>query len=898
MANNLTGDFDIVAQFALPAVNRVLAAMHQCERFLHSISVRVDDNPHPGHTHVGPTVVGVVDAFGDPIADHRSIGLPAPVSGASIGSDPAISRLGVVVNADMLTSVIAPPVPSHIEGVAQLQIFPPTVETSGPNLTARMNVMARFFPDKGTAPLAQFIRGDLTITAPISRVASGRVHVLDIDFKAEDAVINFVPSYSSETLSAEDLAGISLCIQNGLRTSFLPSSVVLPSSIADVQLKTLPGAVALLLDLNAHTPASRPASVTNVFLGGEDDFAFAIGREFILSLFQSTVSSITQFQPFNVHVAVWGTTTYTITLTSPPALALQPGAIVLTIRAHAHSSKDRFPSFNFTTTVSFTLNLVATGEGGLNAAELALAGVAVDFTDSGLGGWIKDQIVGAFSGRITSQISAQVDDILNPPNPQPGDLQPAIRQMTNADANLGDYLTAQMVPSDGSSQTPGQHVFLVYNSFDISADGVVLHGSVLLFDWPPAHVEFEPIPTHRTGHVHPAGSGPDYSALKSWIPGGTIDRYEWNYQGQPNPFLVDANKFVLLSSGPIATGTMFMAMGAVSAYTPLCLTIRGTRLSNFGSVVPQSVSGTACGFTRFPVVVAGAVATAGTALPMLMVTHAGPGGEVAVGGHTLAQTAERGSAAPNLLVHFADAKSATALEILTDALLESKRNDTATAIIAVVSPDQLAKTRYTSGIVYADDRDGAWERALGLKTAARPLTVIVNPKGTVVWQKEGLPDRETLSASLARYLAASGPIRLSMPRLNVRAGQPAPIFLFELSPGREMPLNKLRGQTVALVFWRSASRPSIEAVRDLRAGKGLVLAINDGESPEVARAVAAESGFSDALVTDPNREISSAYGVEIWPTIVRLDASGAISSIRYGYHTHEHPAAGEKFAAR
>ena len=40
MANELTGDFDVVFQFAVSAVNRILAAMHQLERFPHSISGR------------------------------------------------------------------------------------------------------------------------------------------------------------------------------------------------------------------------------------------------------------------------------------------------------------------------------------------------------------------------------------------------------------------------------------------------------------------------------------------------------------------------------------------------------------------------------------------------------------------------------------------------------------------------------------------------------------------------------------------------------------------------------------------------------------------------------------------------------------------------------------------
>jgi len=33
MANDLTGNFDVVAEFAVAAANRVLAAMHCSERF-------------------------------------------------------------------------------------------------------------------------------------------------------------------------------------------------------------------------------------------------------------------------------------------------------------------------------------------------------------------------------------------------------------------------------------------------------------------------------------------------------------------------------------------------------------------------------------------------------------------------------------------------------------------------------------------------------------------------------------------------------------------------------------------------------------------------------------------------------------------------------------------------
>jgi hypothetical protein len=894
MANNLTGDFDLVAEFSLPAVNRILAAMHECERFLHSISVRVDDNPPPGNRVPYPTVVGVLDAFGEAVANQRQARTGPLTPGPAASSDPAFTRFGGLVNPGQLVFTQGGAItPSQIQGVAQLQLFPPTVsvpEGAGNYLTITTNVMVRYFPDKNSAPLAQFMRGNLAITAPVNKIASGRVHVLDIDFKASDAGISFTPTYSSESLTPEDLAGINLCIQNGLRSSFLPSSVMLPSSVADVQLKSMPGALAVLLDMNDHTPASNVGSVSDVFLGAGDDFGFAISHDLILSVFNSAVGSFTQFQPFQVSASIYGSTTYTITLTSPPSLQLQPGAIVLSLNAHAHSSKSRFPSFNFTTNISFTLALVATGAGGLNAAELALAGVSVDFTDSGVEGWIKDLLLGAFNGNISGQISAQVNNVLNPANPQPTDLQSIVRHMTDADANLGDFLSAQLSPSDGTPPPYTQKIFLIYTSFDIQPAGIVLHGSLLLYDWPPPNVEFEQIPVSSTGPlgaITPLGQGKDYSALKTWIPGGTIQQYEWSYQGQTSPFRVDPNTFVLLPSGPSATEARVAPGGAVSAYSPLCLTVRGSRISNFGPEIDEAVSAGACAYTSVSLVPSVAVANAFSS-PSVALTRPGPDGNVIVSGYTSAQS---GGNLPNLLLHFADSKTATQLDVLNRAVLQTKKSDSATAIVAVLPPGQLSRTRYTPGIIYAEDGDGMWKNRLGLKSAKAPLTAILSPRGTVTWQGEGPPNADNLATALTKYLAPTGAIAISIPRLAVRVGQAALNFLFEFSPGRDIPLTKIGGQPVVLVFWKSSSRPSVDAVLDAQnkvGSSGVVLAVNDGESAELVRSFAAENKWSAVAVSDPNREITSAYNITIWPTTVSLNEAGTITSIVYGYPDDKH----------
>jgi peroxiredoxin len=271
-------------------------------------------------------------------------------------------------------------------------------------------------------------------------------------------------------------------------------------------------------------------------------------------------------------------------------------------------------------------------------------------------------------------------------------------------------------------------------------------------------------------------------------------------------------------------------------------------------------------------------------------TRPGASSVVQVIGYTSARSGQNGTAPPNLLVHFPDPKSLGEFSLLTQALGRSDRSDVDTAILAVVSPDQLAKAQFAPGVIYADDRDGTWTQAFSGGDAKRPLTLIVDPKGTTVWKQEGPIEIVSLGAALKKYLAPTKDVRVRFPRLNARIGQPAPNFLFELVPGRELPLRKLAGNEVTLVFWKSISQPSINAVLGMQAPPSaavaqapVVLAINDGEPPELARAVAAESGFTATLVTDPKRQISSPYGVTMWPTIISIDIAGIITGIRFGY---------------
>src|SRR5579872_6821570 len=102
MANDLTGDYDVVTQFSLGAVNRILAAMHRGKRLPHSLSMAVDDLPE---FRLGAIAVSVVDKFGEAVAD------PARVKQAAYASAAASPRLTeeVIRNVDPVVNGRLPP---------------------------------------------------------------------------------------------------------------------------------------------------------------------------------------------------------------------------------------------------------------------------------------------------------------------------------------------------------------------------------------------------------------------------------------------------------------------------------------------------------------------------------------------------------------------------------------------------------------------------------------------------------------------------------------------------------------------------------------------------------------------------------------------------------------------
>ncbi|MBC7818390.1 MAG: hypothetical protein IAG10_16005, partial [Planctomycetaceae bacterium] len=365
MANELTGDFDVVAQFSMAAANRVLAVMHSYERFPHSVSIRVRDIPPRGLPDLHPIAIAGIDRFGDTLAEHGRIRDLVPVTGLLASTDLLSFVLDPVVNTANPGVFEDPLVPSNIQGRAQLQLFPPTIDVpvnSGTNVTIRIRLLARYFPDPGTSPLAEFIRGELKITVPVSQVASQVGNVVEIDIKGANVNVSFTNYWSSRPLTPQDVAAINRLIGNMLKTSFMPSNSTLPSNIRNMQFKTLLGAgKAIAVLLNLESSPGTMNSVNNIFLGASDDFAFGVGSDFVKVAFQPTLDAIltTPVDPvkftINGVVHTWHIT-YTVVLKSA-SVDLRNGEIVLTIKGRA-TTPSWPPNFDFTVTQKFSIEVI------------------------------------------------------------------------------------------------------------------------------------------------------------------------------------------------------------------------------------------------------------------------------------------------------------------------------------------------------------------------------------------------------------------------------------------------------------------------------------------------------------------------------------------------------------
>lgn len=118
----------------------------------------------------------------------------------------------------------------------------------------------------------------------------------------------------------------------------------------------------------------------------------------------------------------------------------------------------------------------------------------------------------------------------------------------------------------------------------------------------------------------------------------------------------------------------------------------------------------------------------------------------------------------------------------------------------------------------------------------------------------------------------------------------APDFSWQQADGRTARLSDFRGQRVVVNFWATWCEPCRSEMPDLNAVDGNdvhVIGINKGQQVDVIPAFAQELGVDFQLVSDPDGDVSLAYGARNLPTTLFVGRDGTVAAIHYGILTRE-----------
>jgi peroxiredoxin len=818
MTNALTGDFDVVAEISVDAVNRILAAQHQNGVFLHSFWASI------------------------------------PLGGVDDGTG--------------------------LRGIAEVQVSTPsiTILTTGfgPRITIHFDVMVHFKPAPGSASLPEYIHGEIRATIDIGQGISSTEDLIEIDFNSTNVDITFWPAAGSLPLDASQRALVERAVENFLTTGFEPENIpVMLSTGGEFSIRywrfkpladVFHPALALLLNIRNISPQpEQVSSFWSLFLENGDDFAIAIGRDFLVMTLQQKVrDELDRYfsgKHFNVSMP-WPLPdcTYTIALNSV-SVDLREGQINIVISGRA-TTPGWCPNYDFSVDLALTLRIVIDpiGENTTNSVRLDMVGEPNVRISGFLSGFIVGPVEG-FVSRARNQFLIEAQPMIN-----------------NVLAGLSNFLTEEEL------QIPS--LDLTYTAVAIQPDGVVVHGTLGFRPFVNPVVDFEA--TSGSDIASPI-AGVVFNALESWIPGGTIQRY--NFSASWGSFRiytarsVEDHQFVTTLRAP--TGTPF---GEFYQPVRVCVEVRGTQPRNTGGGLSEV-------WYRSCKVLKGGLPRPGwimdevrPRIPIAMIA-----GETLTGHFDAWAEDEGASPAPsenaaNLILHFTDAQFEM-LPVLSEAITKGVNEKTAASVIVVLPPGTLDKARSLvkdGGLTWAEDFEGSWAQTFKVKET--PATFVIDPQGELAWQQDGKLDAKTLTAVFKENLkVVEGKVRRQQLRLAVREGKKARDFSFEYLDEQNIVLRRLRGRPVILNFWKSWSEPCLEELRRLQkmhealAQKGLVvIAVNDGEDPERARKAFKENNFTFKLVIDKDRTVSRLYGVNFWPTTVSINELGVVHQIQFG----------------
>jgi peroxiredoxin len=877
MPNPLTGDYQAVVQIAMRQINGLLGALHQnadqnaALKLLHSTSSRIGDTRRrrPDVGAFGDWVLAYqktrrgrgIDALRAQLTATAPPGTAKMFSDAfdrfdhewDIQLDPAVVRGGVKLQASNVTMSV--PAGSSSE------------------VTIHAHVRAHYYPDPDTTELPAPVHGEVRAGFDISQDHRAGRRLL-IKPSAQDSKIEFAAAPGSG-LTALETSRISAEVRRFLREGLTMLPVDLPDEFIFTEFKGLgSGAnqvIALPFQLsNSAPPASGVQGITQSFIGSSG-FGFAVSKDHVASLIDLEAirqSVASQTPKFTVSYGLGSTTvTYRLSFSSGPTLTFKTGGIEISGRVEAKTNTIWAPNG----WVSFKQLITIDVDPATQAISVRRAGEPeVDEA------WFIPH------ARAVNIVRSEVDKALARNGT-------AVRRVFH-DAR-SDLRNGLRMFDTGVSVS--------FTAIEITINGVIVRGEI-------GSVLARRPPVIEIGETH---GGSAFTAFKSWIPAGRINRFVWTWVEYPDfgsiwqgveKSLVAEHSFILTKPSGITS------VGQV------CLRLEGTQVTPSGQTVP--IAGGATCRVQEPEMAMDIPSWWGpVTIPFFRPDLAETGTvRQAIAGHIGVHSSPgEVQRQRNTLVYFVDGRD-KALDPLIEALSQAK--SASSIVTTVVLPagtfdasrreveDRLGLSReISSSLHFTEDDEGGWTRTFGVSKT--PSMYLLNARREFVWKHEGEPDPATVAAALDEFVVPTAPSDGLPLRLAVSPGDAAPDAAFA-DGGRGYALHRLRGREVFVNFWQSWSAPcltELERLQRLHADGGQapsIVAFHGGTDAKAVDDVRKRLGLSFPVVQDPQQQIARRYGVRCWPTTIKIDADGRVEHIQFGTaHQHKPPQVGDKSAA-
>ena len=390
--------------------------------------------------------------------------------------------------------------PGAVRGTARVQLSTPRVTFpagSTSDVTFRARIRAHYTPDADTVMLPETIHGEVHVrySIDLGRWLPYEERELTVTPTADDDQIQFLPAAGTVEPGSDDAKEIAQQIRNVVRGGFEPVTLNLAAGFPLAWFKALGTGDAQVLALIPVLPGGTPrpqsalALITTPFLNPGDHFAVAISKKYITPKLEPALSALEGSLPGYEAEDPWGGTAVAYAASvSDATLEFQAGQLVLVAEGQVSiygwlaSALGQAGNFPFTVTQTLALTL--------KQGTLSLE-APMDPDISGLSPTIENWAM--------PRIKKERDEAL-------AEAQSQIQTLTNA-FNLDEALE----PFDDSTTSS-------LTSVDIREEGAILRGVIAMKARPPVVVEFTE-----------TGDETAFTALQSWIPGGTIDRFRWSW---------------------------------------------------------------------------------------------------------------------------------------------------------------------------------------------------------------------------------------------------------------------------------------------------------------------------------------------------------------------------------